>query len=78
MTTPLPPIEHHRAYSVTQAGAYLGIRSPGVIRAMADAGEFGPGGAWPVMTSTGSRVHAVRIAGWAIDKWIADHAIRAS
>lgn len=67
-TQALRPIERHRAYSTAQASAYLGI-SAETVRAMAESGEFGPEGAWPIKTP-GGRVHAIRIAGWAIEAHI--------
>lgn len=67
----LGAIERHRAYSTAEAAYYLGISSREVA-AMAQAGEFGPRGSWPI-TTTGGRLHAIRIAGWAIDAWISRH-----
>lgn len=56
---------------ITGLAYYLGISSREVA-AMAQAGEFGPRGSWPI-TTTGGRLHAIRIAGWAIDEWISRH-----
>lgn len=44
------------------------------VRDRAALGEFGHRGAWSIDTP-GGRVHAIRVAGWAIEEWIAKHAI---
>lgn len=69
----LAPIERHRAYSTSETAAYLGI-SAADVRDRAALGEFGRRGAWSIDTP-GGRVHAIRVAGWAIEEWIAKHAI---
>lgn len=77
MTAPstLAPIERHRAYSTAEVAVYLGVSSR-LVRVMAQTGEFGRRGAWPVRT-VGGQVYAFRVAGWAVEEWIAKNAIEA-
>ena len=71
-------IEAHRAYSTTEAAAFLGVH-PRTARKMAAAGEFGNGGAFEVRTAgKANRIHAYQIIGWAIEAHRKRNAIRAA
>lgn len=73
ITGTLPALHRDKAYSTTQAAEYLGLAA-GVVRSLAQTGEFGKDGAWQHRTP-GGRVHAIRIAGWAIEAYRRRHSL---